>query len=90
MVNEKALRLIELGLQPVLLGSRGDDLKRPLLKGWRTAVYTPEDVVRWSPRNNIGIRCGRQPGSCALIVFDFDEEARRIFSAWRQSLVGEG
>ena len=38
MANEKALRLIELGLHPVLLGSAGDDLKRPLRKGWRTAV----------------------------------------------------
>ncbi|HID54383.1 MAG TPA: bifunctional DNA primase/polymerase, partial [Anaerolineae bacterium] len=90
MANKKALRLIELGLNPVLLGSEGAGLKRPLLKGWQTAVYTPEDVSRWPSRNNIGIRCGWQReslprasrGSRALIVFDFDEEARRIFPAW--------
>jgi hypothetical protein len=82
MANVKALRLIELGLHPVLLGSEGDDLKRPLLKGWRAAVYTPEDVGRWPPRNNVGIRCGQQRNNRALVVFDFDEEARRIFPAW--------
>lgn len=82
MANKKALRLIELGLHPVLLGSEGDDLKRPLLKGWQTAVCTPEDVHTWPPRNNIGIRCGVQRDGRALIVFDFDEEARRVFPAW--------
>lgn len=82
MANEKALQLIELGLHPVLLGSEGDDLKRPLRKGWRTAVYTPEEVSRWPARNNIGIRCGLQRNNRALVVFDFDEEARRVFPAW--------
>lgn len=89
MANKKALRLIELGFHPVLLGSEGDDLKRPLLKGWQTAVYTPDEVTRWPSRNNVGIRCGWQRslpragrGDRALIVFDFDEEARRIFPAW--------
>lgn len=82
MANKKALRLIELGLHPVLLGSEGDDLKRPLLKGWQTAVYTPEDVIRWPFQNNVGIRCGRQRDGRALVVFDFDEEARRVFPAW--------
>jgi hypothetical protein len=82
MANKKALRLIELGLHPVLLGNEGDDLKRPLLKGWQTAVYTPEDVARWPSQNNAGIRCGRQRDGHALIVFDFDEEARRVFPAW--------
>ncbi len=82
MANKKALRLLELGLHPVLLGNKGDDLKRPLLKGWRTAVYTPEDVLRWPSGNNIGIRCGQQRNSHALIVFDFDEEARRVFPVW--------
>lgn len=60
MANKKAVRLIELGLHPVLLGSGGDDLKRPLLKGWQTAVYTAADVLTWPPNNNIGIRCGLQ------------------------------
>lgn len=82
MANEKALRLIELGLHPVLLGCEGDGLKRPLLKGWQTAVYTPEDVARWPSQNNVGIRCGRQRDGRALIVFDFDEDARHIFPAW--------
>jgi hypothetical protein len=73
----------------VLLGSEGDDLKRPLLKGWQTSVYTPEDVTHWPSQNNVGIRCGFQRslpqadrGGRALIVFDFDEEARRVFPAW--------
>lgn len=82
MANKKALRLIELGLHPVLLGSEGDDLKRPLLKGWQTAVYTAADVRTWPPHNNIGIRCGVQRDGRALVVFDFDEEARRVFPAW--------
>lgn len=82
MANKKALRLIELGLHPVLLGSEGDDLKRPLLKGWQTAVYTPAEVAVWSVQNNLGIRCGIQRNGRALIVFDFDEEARRVFPAW--------
>jgi hypothetical protein len=77
-----ALRLIKLGLHPVLLGSKGDDLKRPILKGWQTAVYTTADVSTWPPQHNIGIRCGLQRDGRALIVFDFDEEARRIFPAW--------
>ena len=82
MANKKAQRLIELGLHPVLLGREGDDLKRPLLKGWQTAVYTPEEVTRWPARNNIGIRCGWQQDNWALLVFDFDEEANRIFPDW--------
>lgn len=82
MANKKAIRLIELGLHPVLLGNKGDDLKRPLLKGWQTAVYTPEEVARWPVRNNIGIRCGWQQDDWALLVFDFDEEANRIFPDW--------
>ena len=84
MANKKAQRLIELGLHPVLLGSRGDDLKRPLLKGWQTAVYTPKDVSNWPAGNNIGIRCGWQREAWALLVFDFDEEANRIFPYWLQ------
>lgn len=96
MGNKKALRLLELGLHPVLLGSEGDDLKRPLHKGWQTAVYTTADVSAWSPHNNIGIRCGLQRdslprtsrGGRALIVFDFDEEARRIFPAWCEQVNG--
>lgn len=87
MANKKALRLIELGLHPVLLGCDGDGLKRPLLKGWQTAVYTAEDAARWPARNNVGIRCGQQRGGYALIVFDFDEEAQRIFPTWRWEVV---
>lgn len=88
MANKKALRLIELGLHPVLLGSEGDDLKRPLHKSWQTAVYTAADVSTWPPHHNIGIRCGLQRDGCALIVFDFDEEARRIFPAWCEQMSG--
>lgn len=88
MANKKAHQLIELGLHPVLLGSDGDDLKRPLLKGWQTAVYTPADVARWPARNNVGIRCGLQRDGRALIVFDFDEEARRVFPAWSGQVNG--
>ncbi|HRQ42341.1 MAG TPA: bifunctional DNA primase/polymerase [Chloroflexota bacterium] len=83
MANKKALRLIELGLHPVLLGNGGEDLKRPLLKGWQTAVYTAADVRAWPPQNNIGIRCGLQRDGRALIIFDFDEEAERIFPTWQ-------
>lgn len=82
MASKKARRLIQLGLHPVLLGSRGDDLKRPCLHGWQTAVYTLVDVSRWSSRHNIGIRCGQQRDGRSLLVFDFDEEAGRIFPAW--------
>lgn len=82
MANKKALRLIELGLHPVLLGREGEDLKRPLLKGWQTAVYTRQDVARWPSGHNIGIRCGWQQVDWALLVFDFDEEANRIFPDW--------
>ncbi|MCB8980751.1 MAG: bifunctional DNA primase/polymerase [Ardenticatenaceae bacterium] len=82
MANKKALQLIELGLHPVLLGSDGDNLKRPLLKGWQTAIYTPADVARWPARNNVGIRCGWQQTEWALLVFDFDEEANRILPDW--------
>lgn len=83
MANKKALRLIELGLHPVLLGNEGEDLKRPLHKGWQTAVYTPEEITRWPAQNNVGIRCGIQRDGRALIVFDFDEEAERIFPSWQ-------
>ncbi|HRQ42041.1 MAG TPA: bifunctional DNA primase/polymerase [Chloroflexota bacterium] len=90
MANKKALRLIELRLHPVLLGNEGEDLKRPLLKGWQTAVYTAADVRTWPPQNNIGIRCGLQRslprasrGGRSLIVFDFDGEATRVYPAWR-------
>ena len=82
MANKKALQLIELGLHPVLLGRDGDDLKRPLLKGWQTAVYTPADVARWPARNNVGLRCGLQRDGLALLVFDFDEDANTIFPDW--------
>lgn len=81
-VNLKALRLIELGLHPVLLGREGEDLKRPLLKGWQTAVYTAADVARWPVDNNVGIRCGWQQAAWALLVFDFDEAANRILPDW--------
>ena len=82
MANKKALRLLELGLHPVLLGREGNDLKRPLLKGWQTAVYTAADVARWPSGHNVGIRCGWQQDKWALLVFDFDEEANRIFPDW--------
>jgi len=82
MTSKKALRLIKWGLHPVLLGSAGHDLKRPLRKGWQTAVYTPEDVARWPARNNMGIRCGWQRGGRAFIVFDFDEASQNIFPTW--------
>lgn len=83
MANKKALRLIELGLHPVLLGNEGEDLKRPLHKGWQTAAYTAADVRTWPPQNNIGIRCGRQRDGRNLIVFDFDSEATRVYPTWR-------
>lgn len=86
MANLKALKLLQLGFHPVLLGSRGDDLKRPILKGWQTAVYTPADIALWPAANNIGIRCGQQLNGRILTVLDFDEEAERIFPVWRKAI----
>lgn len=86
MANPKALRLLQLGFQPVLLGNHGDDLKRPILSNWQTAIYTPADVALWPATNNIGIRCGRQLNGRILTVLDFDEEANRIFPAWRKAI----
>jgi hypothetical protein len=89
-MNEKVLRMVKLGLTPVLLGRVGQALKRPQLKRWQTAEYSVEEMAAWPARNNLGIRCGRQhsgrsgvgPEGRALIVFDFDEEAGRVFPAW--------
>lgn len=91
MPNEKALRLHKMGFQLVLLGRSGDDLKRPILKGWQTAVYEANQVAAWSTRNNLGLRCGWQGvsmsrvyrGSLSLVVLDFDEDAKRIFPDWQ-------
>lgn len=87
MANQEALQLIELGFHPVLLGKSGDDLKRPLHKGWQTAVYTPAQVSRWPVGHNVGIRCGLQRNGSFLLIFDFDEEAECIFPAWRNEAV---
>jgi hypothetical protein len=91
MTNEKALRLHKMGFNLVLLGRSGNDLKRPVLRGWQTAVYEANQVAAWSRRNNLGLRCGRQSnslsrasqGGWSLVVLDFDEEADRIFPQWR-------
>jgi hypothetical protein len=83
-MSKKALRLLELGLRPVLLGRSGDRLKRPLQESWQTAVPGKTEVARWPKANNVGIRCGWQPGGRALVVFDFDEEAERLFPVWRE------
>lgn len=92
-MSDKALRLIELGLHPVLLGRAGDSLKRPQLKGWQTAVYSPDDVATWARANNVGVRCGetRQRGRY-LVVFDLDYNAAEIFPQWRkeaETIVGQ-
>ncbi len=81
-MNEKALKLLQSGFYPVLLGNKREDLKRPILKRWRTAVYTPQQVAQWPARNNLGIRCGQQPNGRFLLVFDFDEESPRVFPTW--------
>ncbi len=91
VAHQKALQLIELGFHPVLLGRSGDGLKRPLYKGWQTAVYTSKQLSRWPEGHNVGIRCGKQRtslsrasrGSRFLLVFDFDEDAERVFPAWQ-------
>jgi hypothetical protein len=83
-MSRKALRLIELGLHPVLLGRSGDGLKRPLQAGWQTAVYDQKEVARWPTANNVGVRCGWQRSGRALVVFDFDEEAQRLFPIWER------
>lgn len=76
--NVTALRLIKSGLPPVLLGSEGNGLKRPLLTGWQTAVYTAPDVSPWPPPDNGGMRCGLQRNGLA----------ERI--AWQQGQAGAG
>jgi hypothetical protein len=91
-MNEKVLRMVKLGLTPVLLGRVGEALKRPQLKSWQTAEYSVEEMAAWPVQNNLGIRCGRQRdslprasrGDRCLIVFDFDEEAERVFPAWQR------
>lgn len=82
MANQKAAHLIALGFHPVLLGLAGAELKRPQLCRWQTTVYTPWDTRVWPAGNNIGIRCGQQRNGLSLLVFDFDEEADRIFPFW--------
>ena len=84
MANEKALRLHKMGFNLVLLGSSGDDLKRPVLRGWQRATYSPKQVAAWSPRNNLGLRCGRQGNGLSLVVLDFDERAGFIFPKWQR------
>ena len=86
-MSEKALDLIKHGLHPVLLGSSGDALKRPQLKGWQTATNTPEDVKAWPERANIGVRCGQTRKNkhgehFYIYVFDFDKYAKEIFLKW--------
>jgi hypothetical protein len=83
-MNEKVLQMVKLDLTPVLLGRVGEALKRPQLKGWQTAEYSVEEIAAWPVRNNLGIRCGRQRDNRCLIVFDFDEEAGRVFPAWQR------
>jgi hypothetical protein len=83
-MNEKVLQMVKLGLTPVLLGRVGEALKRPQLKGWQTAEYGIDEMAAWPMRNNLGIRCGRQRDNRCLIVFDFDEEAGRVFPVWQR------
>lgn len=87
MANETALRLHQMGFQLVLLGRSGDDLKRPILKGWQTADYTADQVAAWPIHNNLGLRCGRQGNGWSLVVLDFDEEAGRVFTSWLRQAV---
>lgn len=82
MANKKALQLIKFGFDPVLLGSEGEALQRPLLTGWQTAVYSAADVSYWPEHHNVGIRCGRQRDGRYLLVFDFNVDADRIFPIW--------
>jgi hypothetical protein len=80
--DQKALALLDLGLNPVLLGRAGEGLKRPLSKKWQQAVYSREQVARWPVAHNVAIRCGTQANGLNLLVFDFDEEASRVFPIW--------
>jgi hypothetical protein len=80
--DQKALALLDLGLNPVLLGRAGEGLKRPLYKKWQRTFYSREQVARWPAGHNVGIRCGAQANGLNLLVFDFDEEASRVFPAW--------
>jgi hypothetical protein len=80
--DQKGLALLDLGLNPVLLGRSGEGLKRPLHKKWQQTSYSREQVARWPVGHNVAIRCGRQANGRYLLVFDFDEEAGRVFPAW--------
>ena len=80
--DQKALALLDLGLAPVLLGRSGGGLKRPLYKKWQRTRYSREQVSRWPVGHNVAIRCGTQANGRHLLVFDFDEEAERVFPAW--------
>jgi hypothetical protein len=80
--DQKALALLDLGLDPVLLGRSGEGLKRPLYKKWQQVIYRREQVSCWPVGHNIAIRCGTQANGRHLLVFDFDEEADRVFPAW--------
>lgn len=80
--DQKALALLDLGLNPVLLGRSGEGLKRPLYKKWQRTLYSREQIARWPVGHNVAIRCGTQANGLNLLVFDFDEEADRVFPAW--------
>lgn len=73
---EQALALAERGWSVFPVMPRG---KQPAIKGWQTAISTPENIRYWfehHPDRNIGIDCGRS----GLTVVD--EDAVREVARW--------
>ena len=86
--TSKAIELIDLNINPVLLGRVGNALKVPQRTGWQLAEYSRADVERWPAGNNIGMRCGKMRDGRYLNVPDFDKYAAEIFPAWFHEATG--
>lgn len=79
----KAIQLLNNNLTPVLLGSSGDGLKKPIIPNWPELTTTADDARRYDDgRHNIGVRTGQQQNGQSLIVYDFDHDADAVFWPW--------
>ena len=98
MANKKAQRLIELGLHPVLLGSDGEDLKRPCEPfEWRGFVDPHGRRRRWERdgylRDTVSLLIVSLPGDEVAGVVGWRPIAASGWSreppaiSWDQSLI---